>query len=230
MFVALSFFTKKLSLKLQQGFTLERYFVHSALYTRPAQHLNVIYFTDILNFSFYSFRAATRSCARICFVFFIFFIIQSSAAGQRSAASGAKRTFCARETLFVSEKPALGNFPFQTIMSILTRQLCPIRVENFLLAAHGVIIFDAETTRTVIHRLCAVADFPFLKIGEKLFPFILSKQQQLAITKGWWSFSQKFSNRFSSTGFQWAELGQFFGMFHHFCFCKFNEKAASNFL
>lgn len=55
-----------------------------------------------------------------------------------------------------------------------------------------------------------MADFSGLKIGEKLFSFILSKQQQLAVTKGSTvKFSEKISNRFARADCWWAEVKQF---------------------
>lgn len=205
-FFSLTIFNKKLQLKASTRiYTLEIYFVHCALYTRPAQHLNVIYFTESWISPFIAFEQRPEAVQESA-LFSSLLLIQSSAVGPVSAVSRAERTFPTIETIFFSKKPALEHF-FRTIMSILTWQLRPIRVENFIGLPRGDRFWRWDDKDGNSFGLCAAADFSGLKIGEKLFSLIWSKQQQLAVTKGWAvKFSEKISDIFSRDGCWWDEV------------------------
>lgn len=150
--------------------------------------------------------------------FFSFLLIQSSAVGPVSAVDGAKRTLRGIETSFFRKNRRWKIF-LQTITSILTRQLCPIRVENFLLDSHRVIFFDAETTKMVFHWALRCDRFFRSKNRRKLFLVHLVEVATVGCNRGLRSkvevFSENFSSRFSWDGWWWAEFKQLTHNFHH---------------
>lgn len=94
-------------------------------------------------------------------------------------------------------------------MSILTRQLCSIRVGKFFIGLPPGDPLWRWDDKAIIHFAVFCGWFSGLKIGGKLFPFIQPKPQQLAVTKGWVeNFSEIFSSSFSRAGSWWAKLKQ----------------------